>query len=89
MKVEIHGHTDNAGDPAKNMTLSEQRAFAVKQWLEAKSPESLVAQKDITDASTGLVKYKKGTKLTFDEFATNEVLKITAAMTGQSFDMSG
>ena len=40
LKVEIHGHTDNAGDPAKNMTLSEQRAFAVKQWLEAKSPNN-------------------------------------------------
>lgn len=40
LKVEIHGHTDNAGDPGKNMTLSEQRAFAVKQWLEAKSPNN-------------------------------------------------
>ena len=37
LKVQVHGHTDNAGDPSKNMTLSEQRAFAVKQWLEAKS----------------------------------------------------
>lgn len=32
--VEIHGHTDSVGDPAANMTLSEQRAFAVKQFLE-------------------------------------------------------
>jgi outer membrane protein OmpA-like peptidoglycan-associated protein len=32
--VEIHGHTDSVGDPAANMTLSEQRAFAVKQYLE-------------------------------------------------------
>jgi OmpA-OmpF porin, OOP family len=37
LKVEIHGHTDNAGDPNKNMQLSEDRAFAVKQWLEKKS----------------------------------------------------
>lgn len=37
LKVEIHGHTDNAGNADKNMQLSEQRAFAVKKWLEAKS----------------------------------------------------
>ncbi|MBC7804921.1 MAG: OmpA family protein [Akkermansiaceae bacterium] len=36
--VEVHGHTDNVGDPAKNMTLSEARAFAVEQWLQKKSP---------------------------------------------------
>jgi outer membrane protein OmpA-like peptidoglycan-associated protein len=37
LKVEVHGHTDNAGDANKNMQLSEDRAFAVKQWLEKKS----------------------------------------------------
>jgi OOP family OmpA-OmpF porin len=36
--VEVHGHTDNVGDPKKNMQLSEDRAFAVKQWLERRSP---------------------------------------------------
>ena len=36
--VEIHGHTDNQGDPAANMNLSEQRAFAVKSWLEKEAP---------------------------------------------------
>jgi OmpA-OmpF porin, OOP family len=35
--VEIHGHTDNQGSPDKNMQLSEERAFAVKSWLESKS----------------------------------------------------
>ena len=35
--VEIHGHTDNAGNPQTNMQLSEDRAFAVKQWLESQS----------------------------------------------------
>jgi outer membrane protein OmpA-like peptidoglycan-associated protein len=38
--VEIHGHTDAAGNPDANMTLSEQRAFAVKKWLEAHAPAS-------------------------------------------------
>ncbi|MDB4955160.1 MAG: outer membrane protein [Myxococcales bacterium] len=38
--VEIHGHTDNAGSPEGNMKLSEDRAFAVKQWLEAQAPQN-------------------------------------------------
>ncbi|MDQ2771058.1 MAG: OmpA family protein [Bacteroidota bacterium] len=37
LKVAVHGHTDNAGDPAKNQQLSEDRAMAVQHWLEAKS----------------------------------------------------
>ncbi len=36
--VEVHGHTDNVGDPSKNMALSESRAFAVENWLRTKSP---------------------------------------------------
>ncbi len=36
--VEIHGHTDNVGNPAANMQLSEARAFAVKAWLEKNFP---------------------------------------------------
>lgn len=38
--VEIHGHTDAAGSADANMTLSEQRAFAVKKWLEGHAPAS-------------------------------------------------
>jgi outer membrane protein OmpA-like peptidoglycan-associated protein len=41
--VEIHGHTDANGSADANMRLSEERAFAVKRWLEAKAPGSLVA----------------------------------------------
>lgn len=36
--VEVHGHTDNQGSAEKNQQLSEERAFAVKQWLEQQSP---------------------------------------------------
>jgi OmpA-OmpF porin, OOP family len=36
--VEVHGHTDSQGNPQANMTLSEERAFAVKGWLEQQSP---------------------------------------------------
>lgn len=36
--VEIHGHTDNQGDPRKSKPLSEARAFAVKAWLQRHAP---------------------------------------------------
>lgn len=36
--VEVHGHTDAQGSPAANMSLSEARAFAVKNWLQKKAP---------------------------------------------------
>jgi outer membrane protein OmpA-like peptidoglycan-associated protein len=36
--IEVHGHTDSQGDPKSNMQLSEDRAFAVKSWLEKQSP---------------------------------------------------
>lgn len=34
-KLRVEGHTDNAGETAANQKLSEQRAFAVCQWLKA------------------------------------------------------
>jgi outer membrane protein OmpA-like peptidoglycan-associated protein/ABC-type nitrate/sulfonate/bicarbonate transport system substrate-binding protein len=37
LKVAVHGHTDNVGDPQKNQQLSEDRSLAVRQWLETKS----------------------------------------------------
>ena len=41
--VEIHGHTDNTGDPANNMVLSQYRAAAVKTYLEKKAPGNFPA----------------------------------------------
>ncbi len=36
LKVKIEGHTDNAGDDATNMTLSTDRAEAVKAYFVSK-----------------------------------------------------
>jgi outer membrane protein OmpA-like peptidoglycan-associated protein len=36
LKVEVEGHTDNAGDPATNRRLSERRAQAVQTYLASK-----------------------------------------------------
>ncbi len=35
--VQVHGHTDSQGSMDANQRLSEERAFAVKQWLMNKS----------------------------------------------------
>lgn len=48
LQVEIFGHTDDVGNPSSNMSLSEERAKAVKRWLQNKSsanyPESRFAK---------------------------------------------
>lgn len=36
MVIQLEGHTDYLGDPAKNMKLSEQRVEAVRSYLVSK-----------------------------------------------------
>lgn len=36
MKIELHGHTDNAGKPDANLALSQKRADAIKEELVKK-----------------------------------------------------
>lgn len=38
LQVDIEGHTDNVGNSAANLSLSEARAKAVREWLQAKAP---------------------------------------------------
>jgi len=38
LTIEVHGHTDNVGDPLMNKQLSEERALAIKAWLQNKNP---------------------------------------------------
>ncbi len=43
IKVAVEGHTDNTGSSAKNMTLSEKRAQAVRDYLVSKGiPEDRI-----------------------------------------------
>jgi len=44
--LEIAGYTDSSGDPAKNVTLSQQRAEAVREALikNGANPDMLVAK---------------------------------------------
>ena len=37
LKLKISGHTDSKGDPNKNLQLSQNRANAIKQHIEAQA----------------------------------------------------
>jgi OmpA-OmpF porin, OOP family len=62
--IEIAGHTDNVGAAEANQTLSEERAKAVKQYLEKRiAPERIIAQgygdtQPVADNSTSAGKQK-------------------------------
>ncbi|HKY38509.1 MAG TPA: OmpA family protein [Polyangiaceae bacterium] len=40
LRIMISGHTDNVGEPAKNVELSQQRAAAVKEYMVGKGVEA-------------------------------------------------
>lgn len=43
--VEVHGHTDNVGNPDFNRQLSEDRAGAVKAWLNDKAGKTFPSER--------------------------------------------
>lgn len=47
VKVRIHGHTDNSGDPDYNLTLSEQRADSVRTFLVSRGVETALETKGL------------------------------------------
>ncbi len=47
-RVEIHGHTDNVGDPDANFDLSKRRSAAVQAWLVKNAPASFPAERVAT-----------------------------------------
>ena len=48
--VQVHGHTDSQGNPDANFSLSEARAFAVKEWLMQQSSVNFPASRISTFA---------------------------------------
>ena len=47
-RVEVHGHTDNVGNPATNFDLSKKRADAVAAWLAKDAPSTFPADRTTT-----------------------------------------
>lgn len=71
-KVKVIGHTDSSGNPAKNLTLSQERAAAVKNYLIGKniptdrlSVEGLGSNKPVADNTTAEGR-KKNRRIEFE-----------------------
>jgi len=50
LKVAVHGYTDNTGNPDANLTLSQDRANAIKSYLEDKSTTAFPEGRVVTYA---------------------------------------
>lgn len=48
LRMTIRGHTDNVGSYEENMSLSQQRAEAVKQWIVRRSKNNFPAERFAT-----------------------------------------
>ena len=71
-QVKVIGHTDSSGNPAKNLTLSQERAAAVKNYLIGKniptdhlSVEGLGSNKPVADNTTAEGR-KKNRRIEFE-----------------------
>jgi OOP family OmpA-OmpF porin len=71
-KVKIIGHTDSSGDAAKNLSLSQERAAAVKSYLvnksiaaDSMSIEGLGSNKPVADNTTAEGR-KKNRRIEFE-----------------------
>ncbi len=72
-KLIIEGHTDSQGDDAKNFTLSEKRALAVKNYLISKGIDG----GRLTSRGFGETKPKKATNDTSSGRAENRRVEFT------------
>lgn len=60
LTLRIEGHTDNVGDPDKNLELSKRRAFAIASYLVKKEVPAKRIKAEGFGGSKPLVKSEKG-----------------------------
>lgn len=75
--VEVEGHTDHMGNPAKNNTLSQKRANAVKAYLVKKGVDAKMLKAKGYGSSKPKVDPKTSSKA---EWAQNRRVEFTANM---------
>ncbi|MBA2664300.1 MAG: OmpA family protein [Bradymonadaceae bacterium] len=70
-KIEVQGHTDHAGTPKYNQTLSESRARAVREYLIGQNVDPARLSSKGYGQSMPLVPVAAGAKETAEDAATN------------------
>lgn len=76
LKIQIDGHTDAQGDDAKNMTLSDNRAKAVKDYLVSKG---------VVEASTSSTGYGETKPIADNKTAAGRAKNRRVEMTVRNF----